>query len=55
MTPAECSRCAGCGQIANDDDGTPWVYWAELKPPSNMAVALGLVFPLPCPECGGAE
>lgn len=46
-----CARCAGCGQIANDDEGTPWKYWAELPPPSNLAVQMGLVRPLPCPKC----
>jgi hypothetical protein len=39
----ECARCAGCGQIATDDDGTPWKYWAEIPPPSNLAVTLGMV------------
>lgn len=50
---AECSTCAGCGKIADDDDKTPWKYWEELPPPSNAAVALGIVNPLPCPDCGG--
>ena len=49
----ECDRCAGCGQIANDDDGTPWKYWAELPAQSAIAVHLGLVRPIPCPECKG--
>lgn len=48
-----CRRCAGCGQIATDDDGTPWCYWAEIPPPSNLAVTLGLVRPVPCPACDG--
>lgn len=48
-----CGKCAGCGQIANDDDGTPWKYWAELPPPSNLAVTLGLVRPQTCPACNG--
>lgn len=49
----DCSTCDGCGKIANDDDRTPWTYWAELKPPSNMAVAMGLVRPITCPDCNG--
>jgi C4-type Zn-finger protein len=49
----ECPTCAGCGKIANDDEGTPWKYWAELPSPSNLAVTLGIVVPLPCPVCGG--
>lgn len=48
-----CPRCEGCGQLANDDDRTPWTFWAELTPPSNMAVTLGLVFPEPCTDCSG--
>ncbi len=48
-----CTTCAGCGQVANDDDSTPWSYWARLEPPSNMAVVMGLVKPLTCPKCNG--
>ena len=51
---AECGRCAGCGKIANDDDGTPWKYWMELPMQSAAAVMLGLVRPIPCPTCGGS-
>src|SRR3546814_5040054 len=32
-----CPTCGGCGQIGSDDEGTPWTFWAELKPPSNIA------------------
>jgi len=49
----ECSRCSGCGEIANDDDGTPWKYWAELPPGSDLAVKAGIVSPIECPECHG--
>lgn len=48
-----CERCDGCKQIANDDEGTPWWHWAQLPPPSNMAVVMGMVRPLPCAKCGG--
>jgi hypothetical protein len=48
-----CGRCAGCGKIANDDDGTPWKYWAELPVQSAAAVIMGLVKPLECPDCHG--
>lgn len=50
----ECTRCAGCGKIANDDEGTPWKYWAELPVQSAVAVIMGIVRPLPCTECGGS-
>lgn len=48
-----CPRCEGCKQIASGDEGEPWYVWAELPPPSNLAVVMGVVKPLPCPECGG--
>jgi hypothetical protein len=51
--PTPCPRCEGCGQLANDDDRTPWTFWEQLEPPSNMAVTLGLVSPQPCPDCSG--
>lgn len=48
----ECQRCGGCGQIANSEDGEPWTAWTSLPPGSDVAVMLGLVRPIPCPECG---
>jgi hypothetical protein len=52
--PDDCHRCWGSGHIANSDDAKPWPCWADLKPPSNLAVTLGLVQPEPCPQCGGS-
>lgn len=49
-----CSRCDGCGKIANDEEGTPWIAWQSLPPGSDMAVRLGQVVPLECPKCGGS-
>ena len=49
----ECPRCAGCGQIANDDEGTPWKYWLELPIKSAHAVIGGIVKPILCPVCKG--
>lgn len=49
----KCTRCAGCGQIANDEDGTPWIAWAELPPGSRLAVDAGIVSPVTCPACHG--
>jgi len=46
-----CPTCAGCGQIANDENGTPWIYWEQLPPQSKLAIRIGLVRPLPCPDC----
>lgn len=49
----ECSKCAGCGRIANDEEGTPWKYWEELPIKSAAAVIMGIVKPLTCPDCKG--
>lgn len=49
----QCHRCEGCGKIDNGDDGAPWTLWERLPPGSDLAVRLGMVRPIPCPECGG--
>ncbi len=46
-----CQRCRGCGQIANSDEGEPWVTWENLPEASKLAVRMGLVRPIPCPDC----
>ncbi len=50
---SECRTCWGCGQVADDDEATPWKFWLELPVGSAAAVIMGLVKPLPCPDCGG--
>lgn len=47
-----CRRCLGCGQVANSEDAEPWSYWADLPPGSDLAVTMGVVRPVPCPDCG---
>lgn len=54
VTGEDCARCHGCGQLANDEDETPWKFWAELPPGSDLAVRVGLVRPHQCPACGGS-
>lgn len=49
----ECPRCAGCGQIASDEEGTPWKYWLELPIKIAQSILLGIVKPLLCPVCKG--
>jgi hypothetical protein len=49
----KCKSCNGCGAVANDDEATPWTYWAELEPPANLAVQAGIVKPIECPSCKG--
>ena len=51
--PGVCDRCDGCGQIADSDEGEAWWTWATLPVPSNMAVTMGVVKPIPCPDCDG--
>lgn len=47
----KCQRCRGCGKIADSEDGEPW---ENIPAPSNIAVTLGMVKPIPCPDCGGS-
>lgn len=55
MTEAgDCLRCRGDGRIADSEDGEAWRDWLDLPLGSAMAVTLGLVKPIPCPECGGS-
>ena len=51
--PDACPTCLGWKRIANDDAQSSWKYWAELPPPSNLSVQLGLVYPVACPTCLG--
>jgi len=48
-----CTRCEGCGKIADSPDGEPWIRWLVLPVQSATAVLLGLVNPIPCPACHG--
>jgi hypothetical protein len=54
MIDFACATCAGCGQVANDPDQTPWSAYATLPSGSDLAVRLGLVRPRRCPTCGGS-
>ncbi len=49
----DCPRCDGCGQIANSAQGEPWTQWLALPASSRLAITLGLVKPLECPDCQG--
>src|SRR5256885_1264038 len=46
--PDACKKCLGWMRIANDEEQSSWKHWAELPPPSNLAVQLGLVYPIVC-------
>jgi hypothetical protein len=47
-----CSRCDGCGMLADSKDGEPWSSWMNLPLKSSAAVVFGVVKPIPCPDCG---
>ena len=49
----KCNICDGCGRVADDEEQLPWSIWESLPPGSSLAVKMGLVRPLPCPECKG--
>jgi hypothetical protein len=48
FTRKPCPRCAGCGKLADDTDGTPWKYWLELPLQSAVAVVACVVRPVNC-------
>jgi hypothetical protein len=52
-TTKVCPKCEGCRYVANDEDMSPWKRWADLPPGSDLAVRMGLVYPVKCPECEG--
>lgn len=47
-------RCDGCGKLASTEEQEPWAYWQMLPPGSDIAVRMGFVRPITCPECGGS-
>lgn len=50
---AKCTRCEGCGKLADTDEQEPWTAWAKLPLQSSMAVLSGLVKPVLCMVCNG--
>lgn len=48
-----CTRCDGCGRLADTVAGEPWSVWLDLPLKSSLAVLAGLVHPVPCPACDG--
>ena len=49
-----CPTCEGCGQVANTEGREPWTAWMRIEFRSSAAIGLGLVKPIPCPDCGGS-
>lgn len=50
----KCETCDGCGKLANTKDREPWSRWLELPVRSSLALQLGIVTPITCPDCKGA-
>ncbi|MFI6304308.1 hypothetical protein ACIBCH_20755 [Amycolatopsis thailandensis] len=48
-----CTRCMGDGKIANTENGEPWSAWSTLLSGSDVAVRMGFVRPIDCPDCDG--
>lgn len=53
MKEKKCDACDGCGQVATDEERTPWSWWLELPLKASQAVLLGIVKPVTCEDCGG--
>ena len=49
----KCEKCDGCGKVANTDEQEPWTWWEDLPPGNDIAVWMGIVRPVECPECHG--
>lgn len=49
-----CSKCNGCGKVADSYDEEPWTVWTSLPLHSAGAVLAGLVRPKECPRCAGS-
>lgn len=54
LSPKDCLKCHGEGRVANSDDMEPWSAWESLPPGSDLAVRMGIVQPIDCPDCKGA-
>lgn len=47
-----CGRCLGWKRVDNGEHQS-WKYWAELPEQSQVAVKLGFIKPVVCPDCNG--
>ena len=48
-----CQRCLGWKRV-DDGEQQSWKYWEELPSSSRIAINLGLVKPIVCPDCKGS-
>lgn len=50
----KCPSCDGCGKVADTESREPWTAWTSLPPGARVAVDLGVVRPVTCPDCAGS-
>lgn len=50
----KCGKCDGCGRVADTTTQEPWTAWMGLTLGQAASVVLGVVKPIPCPECDGS-
>jgi hypothetical protein len=48
-----CTKCDGCGEVADTEDQEPWTLWDALPEICRSAVMLGIVRAVTCPACNG--
>lgn len=46
-----CTKCEGCGYVADTPEQEPWTQWMNLPLKSSIAVIMGLVKRIECPRC----
>ena len=48
-----CTKCDGCGEVADTEDQEPWTLWEALPEICRSAMTLGIVRAVTCPACKG--
>lgn len=52
---APCTKCNGCGRVANTPDQEPWSVWENIPVKAAIAIIVGVVKPITCPRCNGTK
>ena len=53
LQPETCTKCDGCGEVADTEDQEPWTLWDALPEICRSAMTLGIVRAMTCPACKG--
>jgi len=51
MDVKQCKTCLGCGLVADTKEQEPWTVWQNLPIKNAGSLLMGLIKPMPCPEC----